>query len=145
MEAIMKHLVPTFLIIKIMGIFTIILGLIGLLILLNLTIQERTREIGIMKSIGSSYKKISGIFQQEFVLISLLAIVAGWLIAMPVSIALIDVIAETIIRHPVLLRSDFYLICATVATIFAVQIFLIATHNHFAIKRNARELLDHNF
>ena len=145
MEGIMNHLVPTFLIIKIMGIFTIILGLIGLLILLNLTIQERTREIGIMKSIGSSYKKISGFFQQEFVWISLLAIVAGWLIAMPVSIALIDVIAETVIRHPVLLRSDFYLICTTVITIFVVQIFLIATHNHFAIKRNARELLDHNF
>ena len=145
MLSIMNHLVPTFLIIKTMGIFTIILGLLGLLIVLNLTIQERTREIGIMKAIGSPYRKISSMFKQEFMLISLFAIFLGGLVAMPVAKALIDVIAETVIRHPVPFRNDFFKISATIAIILVVQTILISIYNRFKIGKNARELLDHNF
>ena len=145
MAAIMNHLGPTFLIIKIMGVFTIVLGLVGLIIVLNLTIQERTREIGIMKSIGSPYRKISALFKLEFIWISLLAIIIGGLIAMPVATALIDVIAETVIRHPVQFRNDFYIISATIATVLIVQTILISIYNRFKINKNVRVLLDHNF
>jgi len=145
MLSIMNHLDPTFLIIKTMGIFTIVLGLLGLVIVLNLTIQERTREIGIMKSIGSPYWKISSMFNQEFMLISLFAIVLGGLLAMPVAKALIDVIAETVIRHPVPFRSDFNIISATIAIVLVVQTIFISIYNRFKIGKNARELLEHNF
>jgi putative ABC transport system permease protein len=145
MAAIMNHLDPTFLIIKIMGLFTIVLGLFGLILVLNLTIQERTREIGIMKSIGSSYRKISGMLNQEFILISLFAILFGGLLAIPVAKALIDVIAETIVRHPVPFRNDFYIIISAIAVVLIVQTILISIYNRFKIGKNARELLDHNF
>ena len=145
MAAIMNHLKPTFLIIKIMGIFTIGLGLFGLVIILNLTIQERTREIGIMKSIGSPYRKISNMFKQEFLFISLIAVIIGGILAIPVAKALIDVIAETIIRHPVPFRNDFYIIITTIGTLLILQTILISGYNRYKINKNARELLDHNF
>jgi len=145
MAAIMNHLDPTFLIIKAMGIFTIVLGFLGLIIVLNLTIQERTREIGIMKSIGSPHGEISGMFNQEFILISLFASIFGGLLAIPVAKALIDLIAETVIRHPVPFRNDFYIISATIAIVLVAQTILISIYNRFKIGKNARELLDHNF
>ena len=130
-----SHLDPTFLIIKAMGIFSIILGLFGLIIVLNLTIQERTREIGIMKSIGSSYRKISALFTLEFLLISTIAIVVGGLLAMPVATALIDVIAETVIRHPVSFKNDFIIIGWSVGAILIMQTVIISIYNRFKINR----------
>ncbi len=145
MAGIIGHLDPTFLVIKVTGIFTIVLGLFGLMIVLNLTIQERTREIGIMKSIGSPFGKISWMFKQEFALLSLIALVFGVLIAIPVATALIDIIAETIIRHPVAFLNDFYIIGLVVVVIIAVQTILISVYNRRKIGKNARELLDHHF
>ncbi len=145
MTGIMNHLDPTFLIIKTMGLFTIVLGMLGLMIVLNLTIQERTREIGILKSIGSPYRKISSIFMQEFILISLIAILFGGLLAIPLAKALIDLLSETIIRHPVAFRNDFYIISATIAIVLIVQTILISIYNRFKIGKNTRELVDHNF
>ncbi|MEP1095125.1 MAG: FtsX-like permease family protein [Cyclobacteriaceae bacterium] len=142
---ILGHLDPTFLIIKITGIFTIVLGLFGLLIVLNLTIQERTREIGIMKSMGSPFRKISGMFKQEFLLISLFAVVVGAMLAVPVATALIGVIAETIIRHPVAFENDYYTLALTTAVALVAQTLLISLYNRWKIGKNARELLDHNF
>ena len=145
LAGILGHLAPTFLIIKVTGIFTIVLGFAGLIIVLNLTIRERTREIGIMKSIGSPFRKISGMFNQEFLLISLAAIVAGGLMAVPLATGLIGVVAETIIRHPVPFKSDNTTILLAALSIVVVQTLLISVYNRFKIGKNARELLDHNF
>ena len=142
---IIGHLDPTFLVIKYTGVFTIVVGLFGLLIVLNLTIKERTREIGIMKSIGSPFRKISGMFNQEFLLISLLAALVGALLAIPVATAMINVIAETIIRHPVAFVNDNKTLLSTVIVMLLVQALLILVYNRWKIGKNARELLDHNF
>jgi putative ABC transport system permease protein len=142
--AILNHLDPTFFIIRITGIFTIVLGLIGLLIVLSLTIQERTREIGIMKSVGSPYWKISNMFQQEFILISSIAIVFGGLLSIPIAKALINSLANNVIRHPVAFENDFSLIIV-IAVILAVQTILITIYNRIKMNKNARELLDHSF
>ncbi len=145
MLSIMNHLEPTFLVIKIMGITAVLLGLLGLLIVLNLTLQERTREIGVMKSIGASLRNISNLFIQEFLIISLLSIISGGLLSIPVAKALINLIAETIIRHPVPFRNDFQTIVISVIVVLSIQTILIWTWNRFKISKNARELLDHNF
>jgi putative ABC transport system permease protein len=143
--AIMNHLEPTFIIIKVMGVFTIVMGLFGLIIVLKLTIQERTREIGIMASIGSSYRKISMLFTLEFLLISSMAIVIGGLLAIPAATSLIDVIADTVIRHPVSFKNDFIIIGCSVGIILILQIVIISIYNRLKIGQNTRELLDHNF
>jgi putative ABC transport system permease protein len=145
MLAIMNHLEPTFLVIKIMGICTILLGLIGLLLVLNLTLQERTREFGIMKSLGASVKKISILIRQEFLYITLLASIAGMIFTLPMTNALTKLIAETIIRHPVNFQYDTFQIFISIALVLGLQTLLISIYGHFKIRQNARELLDHNF
>lgn len=142
---IIGHLDPTFLVIKYTGIFTIVVGLFGLLIVLNLTIKERTREIGIMKSIGSPFGKISAMFKQEFLLISLMAVVVGALLAIPVATALIGVIAETIVGHPIAFVNDNKTLLLTVIVLLLILTVLISVYNRWKIGKNARELLDHNF
>jgi len=142
---IIGHLDPSFLIIKITGIFTIVLGLMGLIIVLNLTIQERTREIGIMKSVGAPFRKISALFSQEFAYITVFSLVVGMLLSIPVATALIGVIAETIIRHPVPFKNDYQALLMTAGVVLAVQFLLITINNRFKISKNARELLDHHF
>ena len=82
---------------------------------------------------------------KKFILISLFSIVFGGLLAMPVAEALIDVIAETVIRHPVPFRNDLYIMSEAIAIILVVQTILISIYNRFNIGKNARELLDHNF
>ena len=145
MAGITGHLSPSFLVIKILGVFASVLGLLGLLIILNLTIQERTREIGIMKSLGATSEKVSGMLAIEFLGISLLAFLLGIILAIPVTKALIKIIAEVIIRHPVLFKNDIISIALTMIIIVAIQSVIILFYGHLQIKKNARKLLDHNF
>ncbi|MCR9252670.1 MAG: FtsX-like permease family protein [bacterium] len=145
MAGILGHLAPTFLIIKILGIFTIVLGLIGLVIVLNLTIEERTREIGIMKSIGAPSKKISVLFNLEFLLITVLAIALGVLLAMPLASGLISVVAEAILKHTVPQFNDYPIIGISATVVLGIQFLVILVYNRYKINRNARDLLDYNF
>lgn len=75
------------------GIFVAILFfiiIIGVVNTLRMTIRERTREIGTIRSIGMKQTTVRSIFIAESVLLSLFAsiggIVAGWLIAFLVSL-----------------------------------------------------------
>ena len=76
---------------------------------------------------------------------SLLSILLGGLMSIPLAKALIDLIAETIIRHPVPLRNDFSTIAFSTFIILVIQIILISIYNQLKIGKNARELMDHNF
>ena len=139
------HLNPTYLILKVMGIFTVLLGFLGLLIVLNLTIQERTREIGIMKSIGCSFRKISGMFRLEFLLVNVLSITLGILVAMPLTSALCRVLGEMVVFKAIPAKIDFVFVGGTTIVVLIVQMVLISIFNRYKIRKNARELLDHNF
>ena len=98
-----------------------------------------------MKSIGSPFAKISAIFKQEFMSINLIAIFIGGLTAIPVSTALLMVIAETIIKHPVAFNFDWRTNLISIGAVLIVQTFLIPIYNRIKINLNARELMDHNF
>lgn len=72
-----NHLQPTYLIIQMMGYVTIAIAFAGMVIVLNLSLQERAREIGITKSLGGSFRDIALAFQREFFVITSVSIVAG--------------------------------------------------------------------
>ncbi len=139
------HLEPFFLIAKVLGAITIFIGLISLIIVLNLTIMERTREIGILKSLGASLPKISAIFHREFLFVNSISILLGVLISMPFSAALCRVFGQTIINHEIPLSFNAPYILVASLVILLIQWMLIATHNYFKLRKNARELLVHNF
>jgi putative ABC transport system permease protein len=139
------HLEPTYLIIKVMGMFTVLLGFLGLLMVLNLTLQERTREIGILKSIGCSFQKISGIFQLEFLLVSILSIGLGILAAIPLTSALCEVLGETVIHHAIPPKNHLPVIGMTAFLLLFAQTVSISVNNRFKIRKNARELMGYRF
>ena len=66
----------------IMAIIIALVGGVGLSGVLSLSVQERRREIGVMRSIGASSWRVIRLFIGEGVLLGLLS----WLIALPLSI-----------------------------------------------------------
>lgn len=139
------HLEPTYFIIKITGIFTVLLGFLGLLIVLNLTLQERTREIGILKSIGCTFTKTSNLFQLEFLPINFCAILLGLLLALPLTASLCGVLGKTVIYHLIPARSHFLVIVATAILVLALQMISIWIFNWMKIKKGTRSLIGNNF
>ncbi len=144
-QAILSHLDPTFVIIKVTGLVTMILGFLGIIIVLNLTLQERTRELGIIKSLGGSVSTISSLLNREFLLISIVSAIVGSLVAAPLGMALTDLLADTLIRHPVAYGTDWRMTATTLGVLLLSQALFITIYNRVALKKNARELLDHQF
>ncbi len=66
----------------IMAIMSAVIGALGLMGMMSLNVLERTREIGVMRSIGAASRSIAGVVITEGLIIG----VASWLIAIPVSI-----------------------------------------------------------
>ena len=66
----------------IMAILSAIIGALGLMGMMSLNVLERTREIGVMRSIGAKSSSIGWIVITEGLIIG----IVSWLIAIPVSI-----------------------------------------------------------
>jgi putative ABC transport system permease protein len=62
---------------------SLIVGSIGTMNIMLITVTERTREIGIMKSLGYTYYDILSLFLLESVIVSLLGGVLGTIIGGP--------------------------------------------------------------
>jgi len=64
--------------------------MIGVITLIS--VQERTKEIGILRAIGASKKNVSGMFNAETVIIGftsgLLGVVITWLLCIPINLIL---------------------------------------------------------
>ena len=63
------------------GLAAVVSGLVIMLAMYT-TITERTREIGILKAMGASRGYIIGIIEQEAVLISLIGLIAGFVVSL---------------------------------------------------------------
>ena len=65
------------------GLAAVVSGLVVMLAMYT-TITERTREIGILKAMGASRGYIVGIIEKEAVIISLIGLIAGFIISVVV-------------------------------------------------------------
>jgi putative ABC transport system permease protein len=83
-----------------MGILLAIVGALGLMGTMSLNVLERTREIGIMRSIGAANKDVIRIIVTEGVLIGLISWGFGSLLAYPISKYLSDEIGISFLQAP---------------------------------------------
>jgi putative ABC transport system permease protein len=70
--------------ITVLGLLIVAISLVGLVNTITMTVFERTREIGILRCIGSHARDVRRIFATE----GLVVAVAGWLIGIPLGLAL---------------------------------------------------------
>ncbi|MDX1940208.1 MAG: FtsX-like permease family protein [Saprospiraceae bacterium] len=141
LAALEAHLAPTFLIIQVMGIFTILIGLIGLVIVLSLTIEERTNEIGILKAVGSSTQKIIGLLLNEFLTINLITIVLGVIGALLLTPFLSNLFGNMLLGTGFMSFTNFGMMASTIILLLLLQTLLIMGFSRRKVKRNVRLLL----
>jgi putative ABC transport system permease protein len=66
----------------IMAVLSALIGALGLMGMMSLNVMERTREIGVMRSIGAASRSIAAVVITEGLIIGIIS----WLVAIPISI-----------------------------------------------------------
>ncbi|MCK5368198.1 MAG: FtsX-like permease family protein, partial [Cyclobacteriaceae bacterium] len=120
----------------IIGVFTIIAGIVGVSNIMFIVIKDRTREIGVRKAIGATPGSIIGLFLQESILIT---VVAGY-IGLITGIGVIEFIKwalmEFNIDAPYFRDPEIDLFTAVLATVLLVVSGAIA--GYFPARKAAK-------
>jgi putative ABC transport system permease protein len=120
----------------VIGVFTIIAGIVGVSNIMLIIIKDRTREIGIRKALGATPSSIIGLFLQESILIT---VIAGY-IGLIAGIGVIESIKWALIKFsvdaPYFRDPDIDLITAVMATM--LLIFAGAMAGYFPAKKAAK-------
>jgi len=83
-----------------MAVLIAAVGAIGLMGTMSMNVMDRTREIGIMRSIGASDRMVMNLVIVEGVLIGMISWVIGCLLAFPISSMLSDTISLSLFNAP---------------------------------------------
>jgi putative ABC transport system permease protein len=76
----------------VISLIVVLISLIGLMSTLTMNIIDRTREIGMMRCLGSRARDIRRMFSSEGALLSLL----GWLVGVPLGLLIANVVTEVV-------------------------------------------------
>jgi putative ABC transport system permease protein len=77
-----------------------VVGGLGLASTMSLSVLERTREIGVMRSVGASNRSIRSIFLTEGMIIGLMSVAMASLLSVPISYALGTALGNVFFQHP---------------------------------------------
>jgi putative ABC transport system permease protein len=86
-----------------MAAMTALIGALGLAGMMSLNVMERTREIGIMRSIGASNGAIAGIVLIEGLLIGIISWAVALPLSLPFSFAFNSMLGNTLVEYPLAL------------------------------------------
>lgn len=84
-QIIYDHLNIILMVILLLSFLVLVVSAIGMASAMSISIRERTREIGVMRAIGASPRKIYRLFVTEGMIVSIFSIVLGVLFAFPLS------------------------------------------------------------
>jgi putative ABC transport system permease protein len=87
-------------VLMVMALLIALVGGIGLMGTMSLNVLERTREIGVMRSIGASNRAILGMVVFEGMLIGLISWALGLLVSLPMTLLLDQVIGVSFVHVP---------------------------------------------
>ena len=104
----------------IIGLFTIIAGIVGVSNIMFIVIKDRTREIGVRKAIGAPPASIIGLFLQESILITLAAGYIGLITGIGVIEFIKWALAEFKVDAPYFRDPEIDIATAVMATIVLV-------------------------
>lgn len=135
-----NHLAPTYKVIQYTGIFTLVVGMLGLLLVLNLAIQERMGEIGILKAIGCNSPMIVTLIRNEFLAINLIAMSMGIALSYFLSIQLCGVYGVGLLGIGFDPAFNWAVIVLSVAVLLMAQAALVTLYCRYKVKRTSREL-----
>lgn len=141
LAALENHLAPMYLVIQVMGIVTMLVALTGLVIVLNLSLQERAREIGIMKSLGGSKRSIVNMYHLEYVIITTLALVIGLVLGNILNAAICNLFGTMVLNVPVPPENDVLWLAVGGATVLIIQALVIAVYVRVKVTATSRQLL----
>ena len=110
----------------VVSLIIILISLIGLVSTLTMNILDRTKEIGMMRCLGSRAKDIRNMFGSEGVFLSL----AGWVVGLPMGIIIANVCTETFggllkLRLPLIfppINIALSLVIAILGTVLIIQV-----------------------
>ncbi|WP_274366088.1 ABC transporter permease [Paenibacillus thermotolerans] len=83
----------------VMGVLLAIVATLGLMGSMSLNVMERTREFGILRSIGASDKSVWGIVVTEGLIVGFIGWAAGSLLALPISRMLADAVGDSLFKN----------------------------------------------
>lgn len=141
LEMLSAHLQPTFLIIKAIGGLTIAMGLLGLGLLININIQERQKEIGILKALGTSDRKISHLLLQEIICLNGLGIILAIPIAYFISLEMGKLLGGTLLHIAIPFHADGLSMSITVLLLLGFQWMIWIPYLRAKIRRSSVELI----
>ena len=85
----------------VMAVLIAVVGGLGLMGLMSMNVLERTREIGVMRSIGAGDRSIISIVIVEGVMVGLISMVLGGILAIPITQVLDYVVGVSFIESPI--------------------------------------------
>ena len=141
LTALENHLAPMYLVIEVMGIATIFIGLTGLIIVLSLAIQERARETGILKALGGTNRSIILMFEFEYLIVTLFAIIGGSVFGYYFNAAICDLFGVMVINAPVTPLHDFRYLSLAAGGVLLLQGLVIYLYVRTKLSRSSRTLL----
>lgn len=136
-----NHLQPTYLIIQVMGILTLVIALSGLLIVLHLSLEERAKEMGIMKAIGSSVQDIVWMYQREYWILTGLSMIIGILFGYWLNASICQLFGVMVLEVPVPPLLDAPLILLTIVVVMLLQTILVAIYIRAKIRQTSVQMI----
>lgn len=135
------NIITTFLLI--MAVLLAVVGALGLAGTMGINVLERTREIGVMRSIGASSIDIGKVFVVEALCIGLLSWMAGMVLAVPVAGLLSHQVGILFMKNPLAFSFSFLgvAIWLGLSTMLSISASLLPAWN--ATRLSVRDVLSY--
>ena len=99
---------------------SLLVALIMILVVLYMSVSERTREIGVLKSIGARKKDIKLIFSTESLLVGLLSGLTGIILALAIGGILIVILTAVLGFAPISMMWYYFVIALVISVVISV-------------------------
>lgn len=99
---------------------SLLVALIMILVVLYMSVSERTREIGVLKSIGARKKDIKLIFSTESLLVGLLSGLTGIILALAIGGVLIAILTAVLGFAPISMMWYYFVIALVISIVISV-------------------------